>query len=57
MDFARKIPFVERQIEKELDKAKRSLDEDVNKHRDNKTFELPKKSLSDDEITNKLTKW
>lgn len=57
LGMARKIPYVERQIEKELEKAKKSLDEDVDKNRNSKTYKIPEKSMSDQDIEKKLLGW
>lgn len=55
--YARKIPFVQRQIQKELDKARLSLSHDVAKHRSELTLQIPEKPLKEQDIRNKLSKW
>lgn len=54
---ARKIPFIRAQINKELQKAKKGLDEDVNRNRNDKTYKIPEKGLPEEVIRQKLAKW
>ncbi len=49
--------MVQRYIDKELAKAKTSLENDVNKHRKEITRVMPEKGRSENEIKEKLKSW